>query len=577
MLGVSIYINLRSGLWLKIKAKLLLGYVLISLLIMFVAGVAVYGFNDMKGRYETTIHKDDPAIIQLREIQFYFTGQANDERGFLITGNPEFKKEISDKSEQVKKRINSIKALINTEKEKELLEKIDKAHSKFTQINLSVIDLYLSGKTEEAKQLSFGDGRKVRKELETTFNELVQIKEESVKTTTASTEQRAGFLIVVILAVSVGAVVAGSVVGLTMAQRITKPINILNKELTKLAQNGGDLTQTIHVVSKDEIGDLASAVNRFLADLRGIMVQVLSCSANMAESTQQLSVSAGESAQASNQLAIVITHVAAGADKQVSSVNATSSITELISATIKQAVTNANTVALMADKTANTAKDGGQAIQQAVIQMASIDEAVTNSAEVVAKLGDRSQDIGQIIDTISGIAGQTNLLALNAAIEAARAGEQGRGFAVVAEEVRKLAEQSQDAAKQIAKLIGEIQGDTNKAVVAMHEGTRVVKIGTEVVNTAGYAFKEIISHIDQVSKQIYEISVAIEQISEGSQQIVSSVQEIHHVSQDTATQTQTASAATEEQSAFTEEIAAASQALEKLAEELIKGVGKFKV
>jgi len=118
------------------------------------------------------------------------------------------------------------------------------------------------------------------------------------------------------------------------------------------------------------------------------------------------------------------------------------------------------------------ANDGGQTIELAIAQMGKIETTVNSSAQVVSKLGERSKEIGQIVATISGIAGQTNLLALNAAIEAARAGEQARGFTVVAEEVRKLAEQSQEATKKIAVLIGEIQGDTDNAVVAMNNGTR---------------------------------------------------------------------------------------------------------
>ena len=209
--------------------------------------------------------------------------------------------------------------------------------------------------------------------------------------------------------------------------------------------------------------------------------------------------------------------------------------------------------------------------------MANIEKAVDDSANLVGKLGERSQEIGTIVDTISGIAGQTNLLALNAAIEAARAGEQGRGFAVVAEEVRKLAEQSQDAAKQIAELIGAIQNDTNQAVDAMNEGTREVRKGTEVVTSAGQAFGQIVNLVDRVSDQVSDISAAIEQMAAGSQHIVASTKNIDAASKEASAHTQTVSAATEEQLASMEEIASSSQALANLAQELQTEVAKFRV
>jgi methyl-accepting chemotaxis protein len=200
--------------------------------------------------------------------------------------------------------------------------------------------------------------------------------------------------------------------------------------------------------------------------------------------------------------------------------------------------------------------------------MAPLNKLLPLLPKLSGKLGERSKEIGQIVDTISGIAGQTNLLALNAAIEAARAGEQGRGFAVVAEEVRKLAEQSQDAAKQIAVLIGEIQGETDRAVAAMNNGTREVKLGAEVVNASGKSFQEIAEMVTRVSGQTKEISAAIELMANGSQQIVESVKEIDELSKHASGEAQTVSAATEEQSASMEEIASSSQALAHLAMDL---------
>lgn len=359
-------------------------------------------------------------------------------------------------------------------------------------------------------------------------------------------------------------------------RRLLKPLQSILEKIMEVAK--GNLTVTaLDIKSQDEIGRLAAGFNTMLHNLRDLMQGVANSSEQVAAASEELTASAEQTAQAVNQVAAVISDVADGAQTQAQAVNHTTLAVEQMSAGIQQIDANINLVAGTSAKSTGAAQAGSKAVDEAVNQMAQIEKTVLKSAKVVTRLGENSKEIGQIVDAISGIAGQTNLLALNAAIEAARAGEQGRGFAVVADEVRKLAEQSQEAAKQIADLIAKIQEDTDHAVAAMEDGTREVHVGADVVQHAGQSFKEIDQYILAVSSQIQEIAGTVKELANGSREIVASVKNIDRISKDTTGQTQTVSAATEEQSAAMEEIASSGQALAKLSEELMQFVGRFKM
>jgi len=364
--------------------------------------------------------------------------------------------------------------------------------------------------------------------------------------------------------------------GWWVARIISKPLIAVVANVQEIS-NGNLAIQGVNFNSKDEVGQLIKAVNNMAEHLRTLIKNVAQSAEQLAASSEQLTASSEQSAQAATQVALTIMEVASGAEKQSKAIDDTSITIEHMSVNVQQAAANSTVVASSTNKTAQTASEGLEAIANANEQMANIEKTVNNSALVVSKLGERSKEIGQIVDTISGIAGQTNLLALNAAIEAARAGEQGRGFAVVAEEVRKLAEQSQEAAKQIAGLISEIQKDTDSAVVAMNDGTKEVKRGTEVVTLAGHYFDNIATLVTEVSGQIEDISTNMQQMATDSQHIVSAVRGIDTISKNALGHTQTVSAATEEQSASMEQIAASSQSLAKLAEELQIEIQTFKI
>lgn len=360
------------------------------------------------------------------------------------------------------------------------------------------------------------------------------------------------------------------------ARRIASPIEALEAAANRIA--AGDISHaTLGIATNDEIGRLGKSFEQMTRNLHALIRKTVGAVEQVAASAEELTASAEQSAQAANQIAAAITGVASGTSEQLAASAETSTVVGQMSANIKEIAANANKVALQSAQAADKAKDGDRTVESAVIQMASIEETVTSSAQVVARLGERSKEIGQIVDTIAGIAGQTNLLALNAAIEAARAGEQGRGFAVVAEEVRHLAEQSQDAAKRIAELIAEIQGDTGHAVNAMNNGTREVKTGAEVVNAAGSAFREIAGLVTTVSGAIKEISAKLQQLADGSQSIVGSVEKIDQLGRKSAEESQHVSAAAEEQLAAMEEIASSSKALSGLADDLRAAVAGFRI
>ncbi|HEY3420868.1 MAG TPA: methyl-accepting chemotaxis protein, partial [Methanomassiliicoccales archaeon] len=202
---------------------------------------------------------------------------------------------------------------------------------------------------------------------------------------------------------------------------------------------------------------------------------------------------------------------------------------------------------------------------------------VVESAKVIESLGKRSEEIGEIVDVITNISDQTNLLALNAAIEAARAGDQGRGFAVVAEEVKNLAEDSREAAERIAKMIKEVQGETAKAVEAMHRGTKETAEGMQFVEMTGKAFGDIQGLSATTTTGVIEISNLMNSQKEGTQRAARSVDGIASIAEETASSAEESAASTEELTASMEDMTARAQALSEMSTNLQKIAGQFKI
>lgn len=363
------------------------------------------------------------------------------------------------------------------------------------------------------------------------------------------------------------AMVLMGVFGWMLIRTITHPLTEMIGVCQRLS--AGDFRQTARQINRnDEFGDMANILTMMREKLNGLMGKTSKSAEQIAAASEELTASSQQSAQASQQVAVSVTQASDAVTCQQQGIEKSTESVRKVAGAVQQLQGEADRVASHASAAYDQAVAGNSAIEASVAQIRSVETTVGESAATVDKLGQRSQEIGQIVATISGIAEQTNLLALNAAIEAARAGEQGRGFSVVADEVRKLAEQSQEAAQQISLLILGIQSDTSNAVNSMKQGSTAVADGAKSVENLRATFDHIRNFVDNVSKEVAGMAEAIRGVAEDTQIITKHIAEIDRQGDKVASEMQSVSALSEEQSAAASEIASASDSLARLAQEL---------
>ena len=333
----------------------------------------------------------------------------------------------------------------------------------------------------------------------------------------------------------------------------------------------------IAVKGDDEIATLARSCNKVQEVLRSLMTSVTESAQQVAAASEELTASTSETARSVQNVAESVVAMAEGAGEQSNELDNVSRQTDGMNAQMKTLYDDSQAMKQAAQDGREGAEQGKASVDQAVGSMEDMANQMANASKLVSTLGDRSKEIGQIVDTISGIAAQTNLLALNAAIEAARAGEAGRGFAVVAEEVRKLAEQSGDAASSISSLIGGIQHDTVDAVEAMQKSNDAVQSSREVVADAGAAFAKINDLVQKLYAHTQSSIESINDATSSSQAVMEAVEKIKTVSSKTANEAQTVSASTEEQASMMHEMSEAAHSLADMAQNLRGDIAKFKL
>ncbi|MEN6326360.1 MAG: methyl-accepting chemotaxis protein [Syntrophomonas sp.] len=374
---------------------------------------------------------------------------------------------------------------------------------------------------------------------------------------------------------SIIGILFGCLAAYLIAHSVYAPLRRIGEAVEKTAE--GDLTQKVPVFAKDQPAQLAHGFNLMIDKISELISKTHALTNNVGEASNVLLQNSEMSASLMQDMTIKASDMNENASNQAGLTNQSKAVIGEMTVVIQQVAENSQAVSTSTLAANAKAQEGEKQVEKAIKQIGIISNTVNSTAQIIQGLGEKSQEINQIVDLITNIANQTNLLALNAAIEAARAGEQGKGFAVVAEEVRKLAEESGEAAKRIAGLIKEVQNEADHAVKAMEEGTSEVAHGTEVVASAGEAFEHIIQAIGLVSEQIQEMSAASQQMAASAEMALESIEKTSYSAETNVSHSRDISQVAEEQMAVVEEVNASVEKLNSVVNELEKAMAYFKI
>jgi len=564
---------------LNITRKLLI-IIIVSALGLSSVGILGVSYIKVMAQGSEIMYKEN--LLPLNKImQIRVNARASDAYTLelLVTEDPERNKELVDEIasawEEIDGLISEIEDTKLTKEQQNLVEKYKEQAAELSSSRDKVMNLAVENKNDEAYSIYLQEVEINRAALNDTLKELQKTNitnAESINTINQENEQEIIIFVTVIIVVALILLVSLSVV---IARMIVRPIKEVKGLLTE-AENG-DFTVKGSYQSKDEIGELTTSFNNMTNTLQSVFTTVQDSSQQVASASEQLSASAEQNSKASEHITLTVQELASGSDKQVDKVEDSSKVITEITNHTKTIADHTEKITKDVLHASEMSLEGNQAIKKVNEQMNSIYENVNSLSQAIKGLNNRSNEIGQITNVITGISAQTNLLALNAAIEAARAGEHGKGFAVVADEVRKLAEESTSSTERIAQLIQLIQSDTDKTIQTMKKAAEEVYSGLNVVHVAGDSFQKIELAVNGVVSQIEDISESLKKLANGTDIVNESIQNVSDVAKESAMITQNISAATEEQLASMEEISSSSQSLARLADDLQIVIKQFKI
>ncbi len=559
-----------------LMAKILAGFLLVCAIGLTSSGITFYLVRDMNLSIHDLEETNLPMLLSMAEMNAKALEQVAQLRGYLLTGDPNALNNFRNLYKQNTDLIAGLEAKTQNEQIRKLTQEVQSLNKRYSEIGDEVVALKQAGKDKEAVDAArrpdvVRDVGAFLKKL----TDLRDLQKNDISHVMKATGDMGNKTIMMVIIASFASLLIGILAGVFVARGITRPVKEMQALMRLMAK--GDLTVQGKVSSKDEIGQMTAEFNNMAKEQNRIMFVVRSSSDELAAASQQMAASSQEVTSTTEEVATNMTHLAANTVHGKDSVINTSKVLVQLSSLIQIAKERAVTAQANSALALAAAKQGENTVNETIQRMDNIREQTALTEKGIMELDVYSKQIELIADTITNIAGQTNLLALNAAIEAARAGEAGRGFAVVAEEVRKLAEQSNQGAEEVAGLIRKVSASTAAAVATTQQSRNEVQQGVALVKDAGFALNNIVKSVTETvadSDRILDITKSEVATSE---QIVSLIESIAEINDSNAANAEQVAAASEEMAATMHTVASGAGETAAKGLELKELVEKFKL